>query len=163
MDGVLANFDQELVDRGIINDNSFLHLSKSDWTEENKKLDAQVKACMSEEGFWLNLKPMTDALKLWNYCKQFDPAILTALPSHMDGSVDWIANEKWIWFTDNFGPLNPERFITCFRPEKKNYSGKNKILVDDLHANCEEWKQMGGIGILHTSAKDSIKELQKYV
>jgi hypothetical protein len=43
---------------------------------------------------------------------------------------------------------------------KQNYSGKNKILIDDRPDNIEQWRSKGGIGILHTSAQDTIKQLQ---
>ena len=35
------------------------------------------------------------------------------------------------------------------------------ILIDDRKSNIEEWRANGGIGILHTSATDTISQLKK--
>ena len=52
-------------------------------------------------------------------------------------------------------------FVFCFLPEKKqNYSGTNKILIDDRPDNIEQWRSKGGIGILHTNTADTLKQLQ---
>lgn len=166
-DGVLADFNKGLANYGIpLNDNSFIHKPKSEWTKDNKVLDRQVRDVMAVEGFWLDIPPMKDALKLWEFCLPYQPFVLTAKPN----DVVWgnrIANEKWIWLTDNLGPIKPSQFICCLRSEKKNFinssNHKHQILVDDLEANCEEWKSVGGIGIVHISAANSIKELKKYV
>ena len=46
--------------------------------------------------------------------------------------------------------------------DKKQESGPNKILIDDSQKNINSWKSAGGIGILHTSNEDTIKQLMKY-
>ena len=49
-----------------------------------------------------------------------------------------------------------------FKPAKfkAEYSGKNRILIDDRADTIEAWRSNGGIGILHTSANDTIKQLK---
>jgi len=47
------------------------------------------------------------------------------------------------------------------RAQKQLFSGENRILIDDLPNTIEEWNAKGGIGILHTSAANTIKELKK--
>ena len=44
---------------------------------------------------------------------------------------------------------------------KKNYAAPNHILIDDKKSNIDEWRAAGGIGILHTSAADTIQQLKK--
>jgi len=44
---------------------------------------------------------------------------------------------------------------------KKNYAAPNHILIDDRKSNIDEWRAEGGIGILHTSAADTIRQLKK--
>ena len=34
-------------------------------------------------------------------------------------------------------------------------------LIDDMERNIQQWKDKGGIGILHTSAADTIKQLKE--
>ena len=43
------------------------------------------------------------------------------------------------------------------------YATPNTILIDDMEKNIKAWVDAGGIGILHTSAADSIKQLQQYM
>jgi hypothetical protein len=49
--------------------------------------------------------------------------------------------------------LTPARF-------KQKYSGENNILIDDREDNIQQWKDKGGIGILHTSTANTIKQLK---
>lgn len=168
MDNVLTDFDKGLKNYGVIrNDMSFIHLPYTEWTEENKKLDVQVRECMARDDFWLDLPMMKDARILWEFCQPYKPFVLTAKPFGFGNDGDRIANDKWVWITDNLGPMHPGQFICCERSEKKNFikssNHKHQILVDDLAANCSEWESVGGIGIIHTSAKTTIKELEKYV
>jgi hypothetical protein len=41
------------------------------------------------------------------------------------------------------------------------FAAEGKILIDDMEQTIREWRNAGGIGILHTSAADTIKELKK--
>ena len=53
------------------------------------------------------------------------------------------------------------KLILAYSYNKKDYADKNSILIDDYSKNIEQWRAAGGIGILHTSAEDTIKQLQK--
>ena len=50
-----------------------------------------------------------------------------------------------------------------FKPAKfkADFAGENKILIDDRDDTIAQWKANGGIGIHHTSASNTIKELKK--
>ena len=37
----------------------------------------------------------------------------------------------------------------------------NHILIDDRLSNIEQWRSQGGIGILHTSAVNTIQQLKE--
>jgi hypothetical protein len=41
------------------------------------------------------------------------------------------------------------------------FANEDKILIDDMEQTIKEWKNAGGIGILHTSAADTISQLKK--
>ena len=43
---------------------------------------------------------------------------------------------------------------------KQLYASSNSILIDDRADNIQRWNEAGGIGILHTSAADSIQQLK---
>ena len=53
--------------------------------------------------------------------------------------------------------------VTCTYSgnQKKIFSQKGNVLIDDRPENIEAWESEGGIGILHKSAKDTIDELKK--
>jgi hypothetical protein len=50
-----------------------------------------------------------------------------------------------------------------FKPAKfkQEFSGKNRILIDDRADTITNWNAQGGIGILHTSADNTIKQLKQ--
>lgn len=58
-----------------------------------------------------------------------------------------------------------ERFICTTSARKHNFMHRkhaaNQVLVDDRPDNINPWIAAGGIGILHTSVEDSIKQLRK--
>ena len=47
------------------------------------------------------------------------------------------------------------------RANKQDYAKENSILIDDLKPTIDEWNAKGGIGILHTSAESTIKQLKE--
>ena len=42
-----------------------------------------------------------------------------------------------------------------------SHFGRPNVLIDDFPQNIKEWDAAGGIGILHTSAAESIKRLKE--
>ena len=44
---------------------------------------------------------------------------------------------------------------------KSDFSGKNRILIDDREDTINNWNAAGGIGILHTSAANTIEQLKQ--
>lgn len=165
MDGVLADFDQALLNKGIVNKINFIHRQKSEWTESEIKLDEQVKSVMAESGFWLGIPIMSGALKLWGFCNSVDETfILTARPRESLAS-DAVVEEKWIWLTEVFGSINPRKYICCLRHEKKDYVDNThksmSVLIDDMQSNCDDWTKSGGHAILHTSVSSTLKHLEK--
>jgi len=102
--------------------------------------------------FWIKLKWMPDGKELWNYIEQYKPTLLSA-PSQEESSR--IGKRVWRKNTlpDTKMILTPARF-------KQKYSGENNILIDDREDNIQQWKDKGGIGILHTSTANTIKQLK---
>jgi hypothetical protein len=102
--------------------------------------------------FWIRLKWMSDGKELWNYIEQYKPTLLSA-PSQEESSK--IGKRVWRKNTlpDTKMILTPARF-------KQKYSGENNILIDDREDNIQQWKDKGGIGILHTSTENTIKQLK---
>ena len=67
--------------------------------------------------------------------------------------------KKKQWLKNHYGI--EEGVICCLSKDKQNYGKPKDILIDDRAPNIERWVEMGGIGILHTSAEDTIRQLKE--
>jgi len=105
--------------------------------------------------FWANLDWMPDGKQLWNYIKKYNPNILSS-PSRSQSSR--VGKDAWCRMHLN---NQYKKLLLYPRHEKQLFSGENRILIDDLPNTIQEWNNKGGIGILHTSAANTIKELKK--
>jgi cytidyltransferase-like protein len=103
--------------------------------------------------FWAGLKWMPDGKELWSYIKPYNPKILSA-PSREESSKIG----KHVWVKNN---ISDTKLILRSAERKQELAEPNAILIDDREDNIQQWKDAGGIGILHTSANDTIKQLQK--
>ena len=97
---------------------------------------------------------MSDAMMLWRYIKPHNPTLLSA-PSRQNES----RLGKRLWVKNN---VPGTKLVLANATAKQNYSGKNKILIDDREDNIEQWKSKGGIGILFKSTNQVIDELKQY-
>jgi len=145
LDGVLADFAGRFKEFG--------HGTIDEFTKRHDHDDAILWSFIkkSDPEFFLNLKMMPDGKELWNYIKQFDPTILTKIPQWARASAD---KKKWV--KKHLGNV---KVITTTKKEK--YVEPGAILIDDMDENLEAWKKAGGVGIKHTSASKTIKELKK--
>jgi len=116
----------------------------------------------NQPDFFLNLPPMPDYKVLWNFIRKFDPYILTAAPrsSFEKASID---KKKWC---KKYLKIDESRVYTVQRQDKKHFAvdgrdGRGNVLIDDHPKNIKEWRDNGGIGVLHTpfNAKNSVKQL----
>ena len=117
-------------------------------------------------GFWENMDPTPDMeeLKHFVFSNFLRIGILSSSGKKEHGSN--IPTQGKIKFLRRHGFLThiPKSniIITGSAQDKKNYAWGNKILVDDYDKNIRSWKGAGGIGILHTSARNTVKELNRY-
>jgi|TARA_B100001079_G_scaffold250770_1_gene242578 hypothetical protein len=114
------------------------------------------------------MPPMTDAKVLWNFIGKYDPFILTAVPrkSPERGPVsERAADDKKRWMNKHFR-VNDARVFAVLRKHKANFAkdgrdGRPNLLIDDHAKNVDAFKKAGGLGVVHTSARNTIKELRK--
>ena len=114
------------------------------------------------------MPPMTDAKVLWNFIGKYDPFILTAVPRKTPerGLVsERAAEDKKRWMKKHFR-VKDARVYAVLRKFKSKFAkdgrdGRPNILIDDHIKNVDAFRKKGGIGILHTSAQNTIKELRK--
>lgn len=106
-----------------------------------------------DEKFWRELGWTQNGKALWNSIKKYNPTIITS-PS---GKASEIGKQKWIKY--NLGIHVPIIFAQA--DEKANYSGSNKILIDDNTSTIYKWIDKGGIGIHYISAMSVINRLKE--
>ena len=154
MDGVLVDFDRGYKElTGKSTNHSDVQDKNDFWRLLDKSLEEKG---LTEYDYWVNLPWMPDGKELWNYIKPYSPYILTAPSLDPESRVakrEWVEKEL------------PEAKNIYFRKaqSKPDFSGKNKILIDDRADTIEGWRSKGGIGIHHTSTANTIDQLKNYV
>ena len=146
MDGVLTDFDTRFK-------NYSDGIAPSDYEKQYGKEKFWELADGPGVAFWVGMPWMEDGKKYWNYIKDYDVELLSS-PSRSQTS----RLGKRLWVRNNI----PGVELTLAQARnKQNYAEPNHILIDDRESNIDQWKAQGGIGILHTSADDTINQLKK--
>lgn len=145
MDGVLCDFDRQFEQYARMSPKAF----------ESKFGTDKFWELIDEAGyiFWSKMPWMVDGKNLWAHISKYKPALLSA-PSKKSSS----RYGKRLWVNEN---MPGTKLILAKRENKQEYSGKNKILIDDRPDTIDEWNSRGGIGILHTSANNTIEKLKE--
>lgn len=146
MDGVLADFD-----RGI-----YELCGKRPHAMEKKEVWATIHKQYDQGKFFFKHLPlMADALELWSNLELYNPIILTAT-GH---SIPTAELEKKWWANLHF----PKTMVLTVEDgaDKVKFvqTRPQAILIDDRSKAIDPWIEAGGIGILHTSANQTLKEL----
>ena len=146
-DGVLANFDKKAEEIFGMHPREFekLYGSGTFW-----------KTITHAPEFFYSLEMLEDAHELFEAVKHLEPIILTGVPAH---ATEWAPGQKRRWITRMFGDHVP--VITCLSKNKCHHGKPGDILIDDWHKYSSLWTNMGGIFILHISAKNSIEILRQ--
>lgn len=147
LDGVLVDLDKEF--------EKFGYGTPEECVEKYGK-KAFWDLIKSTEHFWLNMEWMPDGKQLWDFVKEYNPTILTT-PAK-DSTDPHCVEDKKKWVEREIGDVE---VIMSFN--KAEHAKPNAILIDDMEKNIKPWETSGGIGILHVSAQESIKKLQKII
>lgn len=143
MDGVLADFDQH-------HENVFG--VRSSTTLDNVRWGSIRKI----SHFYLHIPPMKDLDELWSVISYYNPIVLTGVPY-----IPEAASDKQAWGYSNLDPA-PQKIITCKSKEKyKHMIAPGDIIIDDWDKHKHLWVNAGGIWITHTSAANSIQQLEE--
>lgn len=125
-----------------------------------KRITAYVKA---GNKFFEVMDPMDDAFVLWTYLKGVSeskgiPLVINSATGHVLGA----AQEKRNWVCKHLGDdvANTARFVRD-GANKAQYASATTVLIDDRQKVITPWKAAGGIGVLHTSAEDTIRQLKE--
>ena len=151
MDGVLADFESGLSE--VLGHK--VRLSDVADVYNDRKREVTSKH------LFRRLKPLPDAWKLvdWALNSGIHTEILTAAGTVnrtivIKDKIDWIeeyCTDHWI-------------IIPTFKgSQKAAFAHSKAVLIDDRQRNIDTWVEAGGIGILHTTADETIKQLNEII
>ena len=147
MDGVITDFDQSFKKYSD-------GLAPADYEKKfGKEKFWELIDGKGKVGFWVGMPWMEDGKQYWDYIKDYDVELLSS-PSRSSTS----RLGKRLWVRNNLPGI---KLTLAQAAKKQNYAAPNHILIDDRKSNIEQWRSQGGIGILHTSAADTINQLKK--
>jgi phosphoglycolate phosphatase-like HAD superfamily hydrolase len=159
LDGVLADFSKGMTRalQTVLGDefqhsehkyNQDPHYRRIMW----KSLDKYQREHGKE--MWYELDLMPDAHILWNFVKGFGPEILTATGQARYNA----AEQKRRWVAEKLGSHIPVHTVE-HSSHKAQKACPRCILIDDNPKSINPWVEAGGIGILHSNARDSVEQL----
>ena len=154
MDGVLADFG-----RGV---QELCHMEPP-LQNGPKELDDKKWERIREAGnFYDRLELMPGAKEMFDRIRKQHGdrvEILTGVPKEKR-KIPTAGDDKTSWVRRL---LSEDVRMNIVKREEKQYycSGDGCILIDDLEDNIREWEAMGGIGILHRSAEETLAELER--
>jgi hypothetical protein len=120
--------------------------------EEYKKINPNAKTTSgNSQGFI--------GSGLWNYIKNQNPIILTSIGTTNTEQK----KQNKLKQTSSLGIPNDRVLFVTNGTDKAQYSGQNKILIDDSPENTQAWTGKGGVGITHKNNDQTIKMLSQYL
>ena len=143
-DGVLADFDKGAT--------AVLGLPPRAF-EKRHGLGRFWQKLATAPDFYFGLPLMPDAMELFDAVRHLHPVILTGLPRG-----NWAADQKKRWAAQYFPGT---KIINTMARDKRNHAKEGDVLVDDQDRHRGLWEEVGGVFILHRSAKDSIEALRE--
>lgn len=156
LDGVLVNFAQAAMELTGINPDA----NKMDYDKELVNRFWLIIRKHMKEGkpFFSTMQPTPDAHVLWNYLRKYEPTIL----SSTGRSIPGIEQQKMEWVSRHLGSkAAADALFVQSASLKAQYAAPTHILIDDRAKAIDPWVAAGGVGILHTSAADTITRLKQ--
>lgn len=150
LDGTVANFNKKANE--VLDTNYQGNHNPWDWKLLAEKCPTLYK----------DLELLPDALELITYVKsrfRNRLSVLTAIPKKAifpevtTHKREWVKKHIGVDIKTNFGPYSFDKQFHC--------EGNHHILIDDNDLCVEQWISRGGMGILHTDAASTIKQLQR--
>jgi hypothetical protein len=164
MDGVLVDFDEGYKQlTGVTTQHADSQGKNEFW---GLFRDSLKNKDISERSYWANLDWMSDGKQLWDYISPYNPYVLTAPSVNFDIPFEErykVENNESMQGKTEWVQRLPNMRKIYFRSaaRKADFAGPNKILIDDRKDTIDSWNANGGIGILHTSTANTIKQLQE--
>jgi hypothetical protein len=152
MDGVIADFTKRYKE---------LYRMEPREAEKNKQFDNFFNEFISTGQFAkLDLMPgAMDGLTFLRKHLTIPTQILSSTAN--EARYEDISNQKLIWLQ-----IHGITFSANFVPGKRHkykFAGPDKIIIDDTQSVIDQWREAGGIGILHKDWPSTLAILRQYV
>lgn len=149
-DGVLADFDKKAVQ--ILGGKRIHEVPKGTLWSSIERYDRDV------EPFFESLEILEEATRLVEFARSnFDRVFILTASGYTPRNG---AEQKRRWYARHFPEL--EVVVVDKSSDKAAYACPRTILVDDRAKSIDPWVAAGGIGILHTSVENTIRQLAAY-
>jgi len=107
------------------------------------------------------LELMPGAIELIEFLRGLDvPTEILSSTSNEKRHAD-ISEQKLNWLKEH--QIDFKSNLVPGKRLKKTYANPNSILIDDTPQNIDQWRQQGGIGILHKNVTTTLGILKMYV
>ena len=156
LDGVLADFS-----RGV---KELCHMEAPRQDERHNPVndDMMWEAIRKVDHFYDRLELMPGAKEMFDLLtEKFGDRceILTGIPREERGIVT-AAEDKAAW-TRRMLSDRVKVHAVCRKDKQQYCTGPEAVLIDDRKKTIREWREMGGTGILHVSAEETVSKLKK--
>jgi len=151
LDGVICDFDKRYKE---------LYGMEPREAEKEKKFDRFFDEFIEKQNF-ATLDLMPGALDLINYLRRLQVPTEILSSTANENRYDEISRQKTQWLKDH-----QIEFKTNFVPGKRlkcQFATPESIIIDDTESVIRQWKEAGGIGILHKDAPTTMVILGMYV
>lgn len=167
LDGVLADFNKRR-DK-VLGCNAEGTNTLEPATEELVQLKKRLYAYLEKHprSFFRQLEVMPGAHQLWRQLENFEPIILTAIPSTFEpGSSNYqaAAEAKQQWCKEHLDLTNPARFhptTSATKHEAARTASGIPVLIDDRAENCQRWEKEGGLAIHHHEPSQTLDKFRR--
>jgi hypothetical protein len=151
MDGVIAEFDRHYKE---------LYRMSPREADDKKEFYKLFDHFIETEQF--AKLPMTqDAQLLLNFLDSTGIPVEILSSTSSEKRHEPIAKQKTKWLQEH-GIIYPINLVPGKRL-KRQYAKPDHLLIDDTAQNIDQWREDGGIGILHTDALTTIDIMKMYI
>lgn len=151
MDGVIADFDRAYVHR--------FGITPAE-ADKGKEFYKHFDEFIAERDF-AKLPLMQDAQILLSFLDSTGIPVEILSSTSSEKRHEPIAEQKKEWLLKH-GIIYPVNLVPGKR-FKRTYAKPDYLLIDDTGQNIDQWREGGGIGILHTDALTTIGIMKMYI
>jgi len=151
MDGVIADFNKRYKE--------LYHMNPRD-AEKKKEFDKFFDEFIAT-GQFATLDLMPDAMKGITFLRKLNVPTQILSSTASEKRNDAIAKQKLVWLQTHGITFTPN--LVPGKRLKRNFAAPDKIIIDDTEVVIDQWREAGGIGILHKDWPTTVAILQMYV